>query len=208
MARMLRRMAGVVLGLALAPPAMAHHLMGGVQPSTLWQGLLSGLGHPVIGLDHLAFVVGVGALAYLMGRAVLVPVVFVAGTVAGCALHIAGANLPAAELAVALTVAAAAALVASRTRLPPAVLAALLAAAGVFHGYAYGESIVGAETTPLAAYVVGFGVIQTCIALGSALALRAVVGGHYLSEASAMRLAGGGLALVAGAALAAVAWAG
>src|SRR5690349_1033261 len=130
MARMLRGMAGFGLSLALAPPAMAHHVMGGVQPSTLWQGLLSGLGHPVIGLDHLAFVIGVGALAYLMGRVALVPIVFVAGTVAGCALHIAGADLPAAELAVALTVAAAAALLAARIKLPPAVLAGLLPAAG------------------------------------------------------------------------------
>ena len=30
-------------------PASAHHLMGGVTPVTFAQGLLSGLGHPVIG---------------------------------------------------------------------------------------------------------------------------------------------------------------
>ena len=98
------------------------------------------------------------------------------GTVAGCALHVQGYTLPAPELAIALTVAVAAAVVAMRAKLPVGLLAALLAVAGVFHGYAYGESIVGAETAPLAAYMVGFGVIQSCVAVGSALALRAVVG--------------------------------
>src|SRR5262244_1869797 len=44
--------------LLLADPAFAHHLMGGRMPSTFVEGLLSGLGHPVIGIDHLAFLVG------------------------------------------------------------------------------------------------------------------------------------------------------
>ena len=43
-----------------APAAFAHHLMGGEVPTTAWQGLLSGLGHPIIGIDHFAFIVGVG----------------------------------------------------------------------------------------------------------------------------------------------------
>jgi urease accessory protein len=41
----------------LAEPAFAHHLMGGRTPSTFADGLLSGLGHPIIGLDHFAAVV-------------------------------------------------------------------------------------------------------------------------------------------------------
>lgn len=160
MARLLRIMATVALGLALAaPPAWAHHAMGGVLPGTAWQGLLSGLGHPVIGLDHLAFVLGVGAMARLVGRMVLAPLLFVTGTVVGCALHVRGFSLPAPELVIALTVAVAAALVAWRAKPPAGYLEALLPVAGVFHGYAYGESIVGAETAPLAAYIFGFATI-------------------------------------------------
>jgi urease accessory protein len=208
MTRVLRTAAAVALGLALAPPAAAHHVMGGALPGTVWEGLLSGLGHPVIGLDHLAFVVAVGALAHLLGRVVLLPLDFVAGTVAGCALHIAGYNLPAPELIIAATVAVAAAVVTLRAKPHAGLLAGFLAVAGLFHGYAYGESIVGAETTPLAAYIIGFGVIQTCVAMGSALALRAVIGRDYLSEAGAMRLAGAGLVLVAAAVLASAAVAG
>ena len=44
-------------------PAFAHHVMGGKTPSTFREGILSGLGHPVIGIDHFAAVVAVGCLA-------------------------------------------------------------------------------------------------------------------------------------------------
>ncbi len=37
------------------------------------------------------------------------------------------------------------------------------ATAGIFHGYAYGEAIVGAETTALNAYLLGFSLIQLII---------------------------------------------
>lgn len=183
--------------LALTSPAYAHHLMGGELPRTVWQGLLSGLGHPIIGVDHFAFVVGVGLLAYLAGQVVLLPLLLVIGTVAGCVLHVQGYDLPAAELTIALTIAAAAALVVTRAQLPSGLLAALVAAAGIVHGYAYGESIVGAEPMPLGAYFLGFGIIQSVIAIGSAVALRAGIGRDYLSEATAVRLAGAGLGLVA-----------
>ncbi|MFP3339697.1 HupE/UreJ family protein, partial [Micrococcus sp. SIMBA_131] len=36
--------------------------------------------------------------------------------------------------------------------------------AAVFHGLAYGEAIIGAETGPLGAYLLGFSVIQMAIA--------------------------------------------
>src|SRR5262249_29863369 len=40
--------------------AFAHHVMGGKTPSTFVEGLLSGTGHPVIGPDHLAFLLAIG----------------------------------------------------------------------------------------------------------------------------------------------------
>jgi urease accessory protein len=189
--------AAAVVGLALIPPAFAHHLMGGELPRTAWQGLLSGLGHPIIGIDHFAFIVGVGLMSQLAGRIVLLPLLFVAGSVLGCFIHIHGLDLPWPEPAIGLTVAAAAAIVATRSRVPVALLVLLFGLAGVFHGYAYGESIVGAETAPLSAYIVGFGVIQYCVAVGSGALLRMIVRRSYASETVLMRLAGGAIALVA-----------
>jgi urease accessory protein len=43
----------------------------------------------------------------------------------------------------------------------------LAAIAGLFHGYAYGEAIFGAETQPLLAYLVGFTLIQLLIAVSA-----------------------------------------
>jgi urease accessory protein len=187
--------------LFLAPSALAHHVMGGELPNMAWQGLLSGLGHPIIGFDHFAFIVGVGLMSHLAGRIVLLPLLFVVGTVIGCGAHLQGLDLPSPELVIALTLAAAAGIVAVRLRVPAAVAGILFVAVGVFHGYAYGESIVGAETTPLAAYVVGFALIQYTVAVASALALRHLVARAYLAEATASRLAGGAMALVAAVAL-------
>src|SRR5258708_9875864 len=43
----------------LIDPALAHHVMGGQVPVTFRDGLLSGLAHPIIGIDHFAAVVAV-----------------------------------------------------------------------------------------------------------------------------------------------------
>jgi urease accessory protein len=188
--------AAVLIVLPSMPPALAHHLMGGELPSTAWQGLLSGLGHPIIGIDHFAFAVGVGLMSQLAGRIVLLPLLFVTGSVLGCFIHIQRFDLPWTEPAIGLTVAAAAVIVATRLRIPIVLLALLFGIAGVLHGYAYGESIVGAETAPLSAYVIGFGVIQYCVAVGSGALLRVIAGRDYVSETMLMRLVGGGMALV------------
>jgi urease accessory protein len=116
--------------------------------------------------------------------------------------------LPWVEPAIALSIAVAAAVVGTHAKASPGALAALFVGAGVVHGYAYGESIVGAETQPLAAYIIGFGAIQYLLALGSGVALRIVVARDYLGETVARRMAGGGLALAALLAFANVALAG
>ena len=52
-----------VASTTIIQPALAHHPFGGETPRTIAEGLLSGLGHPVIGLDHLAFTVAIGTIA-------------------------------------------------------------------------------------------------------------------------------------------------
>jgi urease accessory protein len=76
-------------------------------------------------------------------------------------------------------------------------MAILFVAAGIFHGYAYGESIIGAETTPLVAYMAGFACIQYSVAVGIAWAVRLIVAKAYVTETTATRLASGVMACVA-----------
>ena len=134
-------------------PAFAHHVMGGKLPETFLQGFLSGLGHPVIGPDHLAAIVGIGIVAAMAGRGVAPVLAFSAALIAGVGLHLGKANIPATELLVGLSTLAIGALIVTRRGLTVPVATGLFATAGVIHGYALGESIVGAEPTPLVAYL-------------------------------------------------------
>ncbi len=168
---MSRRTATGVLSLAAlllsSGTAFAHHAMDYQMPQTFVQGLLSGFGHPIIGPDHLAFVLAIGLIGTLFARGYLLPLAFVAATLAGCVLHLAEWNLPVVEPVVSGTVVLGGALLAFYRAIDFRVFAGFMAVAGLFHGYAYGESIVGAETTPLAAYLIGFAVIQAAIALAA-----------------------------------------
>jgi urease accessory protein len=162
--------AGLVVS---AGTASAHHLMGGKTPSTFVDGILSGVGHPIIGPDHLAFLVALG-IAVGVGRLSLVtPFLFLLAMACGVAAHVAAVNIPAAELIVAVSVLTAGVLIALDWNIPPAAWVAIFGIAGFFHGYAYGESIYAAETTPVAAYLVGLVAVQTALVVGVALASRA-----------------------------------
>ncbi len=151
-----------------AGPALAHHPMGGSTPETFWHGLLSGFGHPIIGVDHFAFVVAVGLAAAFGAYRYLSPLAFIAATMVGCLLTYGGVGLPLAEIVITGSVVLLGGLVLSGRAVPTAAYVALFALAGLFHGGAYGEAIIGAETTPLVAYLLGFGAIQytVCIAAG------------------------------------------
>ena len=159
--------------LATAGTASAHHLMGGKTPSTFAEGILSGIGHPVIGPDHLAFLAALGIAVGVSRVSFVNPFVFLVAMACGVAAHVAAVNIPAAEFIVAVSVLLAGVLLALDRRIPATGWMAIFAAAGFFHGYAYGESIYGAETTPLAAYLVGLVAVQTVLVLGIAIATRA-----------------------------------
>ncbi len=164
-------------------PAYAHHAMDGQLPNSFAAGFLSGLGHPIIGLDHLVFLLAAGLLAAQYGQSqgqnqgqgrqfLILPLAFIAASLAGTLLHLASIDLPGGEIAVALSVLALGLVLLLRATLPVAGFAALLALAGLFHGYAFGESIVGAETTPLLSYLAGLAIIQYVLTAGLALAWR------------------------------------
>ncbi len=173
-------------------PAFAHHMEGGKLPDSFAAGLLSGVGHPIIGLDHFAFIAGVGIASAFLPRGIIGILAFVAATIAGCALHLRGVTLPAAEIVVAGSVLFVGAAIMSGRAMPTMLAASIFALAGLFHGYAYGEAIFGAEPTPVAAYLIGFAAIQTAIA-----AVAMLITGSLASMASAVpaRLAG---AVIAG----------
>jgi urease accessory protein len=171
---------------ATASTASAHHLMGGKTPSTFTDGILSGVGHPIIGPDHLAFLVALG-IAVGVGRlSLLTPFLFLLAMGCGVAAHVAAVNIPLSELIVAVSVLTAGVLIALDWNISSTAWAAIFGVAGFFHGYAYGESIYGAEPTPLVAYLVGLVAVQTALVIGIAFASRAL----WTTSRIAPRLAG------------------
>lgn len=169
-----RRLGVLAIAMMIAEPAWAHHVMDGELPQTFLQGLLSGFGHPVIGVDHLAAIVGVGILAALAGRSAAVVLAFSVAVIAGVGLHLTEIDLPASELFVGLTTLLIGALVIARQSMGAGLALLLFAAAGLVHGYALGESIVGAEASPLVAYLFGLLIIQTAIGVVVYAAVRAL----------------------------------
>jgi len=124
--------------LATVGTASAHHLMGGKIPSTFAEGIASGLGHPIIGPDHLAFLVALGIAVGVSGLSFATPVLFLVAMACGVAAHVAAFNIPAAEIIVALSVVVSGVLLALDRRIPASGWAAIFGIAGFFHGYAYG----------------------------------------------------------------------
>ena len=190
----MKRLAILPALLMLPLPALAHHPMGGATPSTLWQGFASGVGHPVIGPDHLAFLVAAGVLAATLpaGAGVAAIVAFVLGGFAGSLVHLAGIGLGPVEAVVALSVLAVGLALLWR-RIPAALLPAGFGAAGLFHGHAFAEAIIGAEQVALVAYLAALALTQAGIGLGVMLLAR-----RFGSGLTRLREATGVCAAIAG----------
>ncbi len=175
--------------LCVPKAAMAHHMTGEV-PRTFFAGLLSGLAHPVIGPDHLAFILAVGFIAAAFARGRIFPLVFLGASLVGLVIHLMGVTVAGGEIAVAVSVVGAGAFLAADKKVRPLLLGVGFALAGAFHGYAYGESVVGAEPAPLGAYLLGLVVIQYAVAMGAFAAARRLDGRSLPWRNVAIRAAG------------------
>jgi urease accessory protein len=170
-----RHYAALIVSAAVPALAHAHHPMGGATPSTAVEGLLSGLAHPVIGLDHLLFVLAIGAACYYFGQRAGAVATFLLAALGGTLLHFWRAALPNPDAWVAVTLVLfgvlllnAGPVLRSRAAL------GVFALAGIAHGYAYGEAIVGAEQTPLFAYLAGLTAVQVLVVLAGYGLARAI----------------------------------
>lgn len=190
--------AASLMACLMAGSAMAHHPMGGLPMKTFGDGVLSGLAHPVLGFDHLAFVIAVGLCALRCGVPARAPGAYIAAMLTGCAMMPMGMSLPGKEAWVALSLLCLGALVLAKPRVSPKVSIAMFTFFGLFHGSALGDGLSGAEfgagTAVIAGYLLGLGFIQYVIARLAALVIQRVYAGTDAPEIP-VRLAG---AMVAG----------
>jgi urease accessory protein len=169
------------LALLMAGPALAHHPMEAMHlVPNAFTGLLSGLAHPLLGPDHLLFLVALALVGLQRsGRWMLT---LLAVGLAGTALGLAWPGLPAAELLVSLTLVVEGLVV--LRRLPQM----LLLPAFALHGYVLSSTVFGWESTPIATYLLGLLLSQGALLLLALVSLRGV----------AQRLDGQGRTLLAG----------
>ena len=198
--------AAALLAAGASSLAHAHHVMDYATPATALEGLLSGLGHPVIGIDHLLFILGAGVLAARLERGYLFPLVFVVTSVAVAGMRYLGVEVGLDELWIAGSLVVLGAIMLAAREPAGGVVAGLFLVTGALHGYALAEAIVGAERTPLAAYLVGLALIQCAIALAAWKAATWVAARH--PRVPFQRLAGAavGIAVLAFAGVATLGW--
>ncbi len=191
---------GIAAILAVSAPtaALAHHPLGGMPMETFVHGLLSGVGHPVLGFDHLFFVLLVGIAALFTGKRFAAPAAYIAAMLVGCFAMSMGIGLPAKELVIGLSLLALGGVVLSGKGLGFVPAMVIFAGFGLFHGSAFGDAIASQEAAMgsqvLIGYLLGLGVVQYVIALASGWFVSNVL--HAVrADAVQARLAG---ALVAG----------
>lgn len=163
-------------------------------------GFISGLQHPIFGLDHLVAMVAVGLWGAFLGAPAiwLLPVVFPLVMAFGGVLGILGVPLPHVETWIALSAVVLGLCVVTAFRPPLWVAAAIVGAFGLFHGHAHGTELPNAAN-PLT-YSIGFvlatGFLHLCgIAIGLLIGVR---GGQYVVRAAGAFVAVVGAAFLTG----------
>jgi urease accessory protein len=185
-----RPFASIVAGcLLLIPLAAMAHVEGAAA-----DGFLSGLRHPVSGLDHVLAMVAVGVWGAQLGRPAiwLLPVVFPLLMALGGFAGLMDWSLPAIEVGIALSAVVLGALILGQVRLPLAIAVLIVAFFAVFHGHAHGTAM-GSDVNAML-YSIGFVIVTGLLhAAGIALGLihRWDTGRVILRAAGSVVLAGG-----------------
>ena len=147
-------------------PALAHEQAGQAQ------GFVTGLLHPISGLDHVLAMVAVGLWGAQLGLPALwlLPVTFPMMMAIGGFLGLVGIPVPGVEIGIALSALLLGTMVAGAVRPPLWAAALLVGVFAVFHGHAHGTELPPGQSG--LTYSIGFVVATGCLhGIGIALGL-------------------------------------
>ena len=150
----------------------AHHPLAGQKMETFYHGLISGIGHPILGFDHLFFIIGVGILSLLAKKVFLGPMSFIIGMMVGLFIIISGYNLFLVEFIIAISLLLIGVFIISGKKVNFSFISSSLLVVGLFHGWAFGETIVGQENVNsyvLSGYLLGLSVIVWALSIASSI---------------------------------------
>ena len=157
-------------------------------------GFLSGLAHPVSGLDHVLAMVAVGLWGAQLGMPAIwvLPVAFPMMMAFGGFLGLVGIPIPGVEIGIALSAVVLGALVLGQIRLPLPAAVSIVAVFAVFHGHAHGTELAPGQNALLYSlgFVVSTGLLHG-VGIGIGLINRWDAGRQVLRAAGALVMAGG-----------------
>jgi urease accessory protein len=124
---------------------------------------LSGLKHPISGLDHIVAMIAVGLWGAQLGAPAIwvLPVAFPMVMAMGGMLGLLGVPLPGMEIGIAASAILLGAAVMTELRPPLALAAVLVGFFAIFHGYAHGSELPAGESGLL--YSIGFVMATGCL---------------------------------------------
>ena len=114
----------------------SHHPLDGETMQNFNDGFLSGVGHPIFGLDHLVFILGVGLISYISNKFYNFTFTFISGTILGLISITFGLYLPFYEIIISFTLILLSYVILSKKKV--IFKEVLFSTFGIFHGWAYG----------------------------------------------------------------------
>jgi urease accessory protein len=183
-----RRLTAFTL-LLLWPVAAWAHIQSGEAG-----GFVSGLSHPVSGLDHVLAMVAVGLWGAQLGAPAIwmLPVAFPMMMAFGGMLGLIGLPLPGVEAGIAISAVVLGAMVMGQVRPALPVAVAIVAFFAVFHGHAHGTELQPGQNAML--YSLGF-VIATGLLHAAGIAVGLI---HHWALGRKFLRAAGALVMVSG----------
>lgn len=141
----------------------AHHPLGVENPYFLYEFFLSGIGHPIIGLDHLAFLITFAFFLSILKEKGLILSNLLLFTFFGLLISFLKFTIPLVEIMIALSILAFGLLLlfSQQTKYFMNIMVTCLF--GVFHGYAYSDIMVYVNFYSLIVYLLGLVIIQLVI---------------------------------------------
>ncbi|WP_392532636.1 HupE/UreJ family protein [Nostoc sp. C117] len=162
--------------------------------SNSWEGFLWGLADPVISLNCLIGIVAIGLLSAIFVRGAWIVGYFSLATVLGIVIHLFKLNVPGTEIAIAISTIVLATMLMMSNQVNFMVLALVGLSVGLFQGYAHGQSIIGAGTFPLLAYILSITLTQFAVAM-SAREIGAAIGMGEINRISPWKISIAGCCL-------------
>lgn len=172
---------------SLTPLSASAHTLSG-------NGFISGISHPLLGIDHLLAMVAVGIISTIIGGKIAwkLPLLFVTFMCLGGILGMLGIHLPGVEYSIALSVLLSGIIIAYSKKIPFVIPATATMLFALAHGHAHGAEMPN-STQPVI-YILGF-VLATL-----SLHLSGVAIGHYAKKhhiaLTALRYTGAGISMV------------